>query len=272
MVSKIGIFAGGGKLPMIIGKNLIDSRYEVVFFCIDKFANLKLYKKYNFEKVSISSLSKILYLLKKHSIQKIIMAGHVKRPSVKDIKFDLNTLKLIKNFALDSKGDDKLLTSISIFFKNAGFPMFDWKNKCKNIFATEKFLSVKKPSKESLLNKDKGINFFNKIGKTDLTQSLIIQNKIILGIEAAEGTDELIKRCFKYKKKGDGGILLKLSKYNQDTNLDIPVIGLKTVQKIKKYNYEGIFLEKNKCIIIDKEKVINFCNINKLFLSCISKN
>ena len=37
MVSKIGIFAGGGKLPMIIGKNLIDSRYEVVFFCIDKF-------------------------------------------------------------------------------------------------------------------------------------------------------------------------------------------------------------------------------------------
>ena len=140
MANKIGIFSGGGKLPIIIGKNLINSKHDVVFFCIDKFANLKLYKNYNFEKISITSLTKILSLLKKHSIQKIIMAGYVKRPSVKDIKFDLNTLKLIKNFALDSKGDDKLLTSISIFFKNKGFPTFDWKNNCKSIFASEKYL------------------------------------------------------------------------------------------------------------------------------------
>ena len=63
-------------------------------------------------------------------------------------------------------------------------------------------------------------------------------------MEASEGTDELIKRCYNYKKKGDKGILLKLSKYNQDTRFDVPVIGLKTLKLLKKYDYEGVFVEK----------------------------
>ena len=71
---------------------------------------------------------------------------------------------------------------------------------------------------------------------------------------------------------GDNGILIKLSKHKQNSVLDIPAIGLNTVKMIKKYNYEGIFLEKNKCIIIEKEKVINFCNLNKIFISSIEKS
>ena len=270
-MTKVGILAGGGKLPFIIGNNLIKNSYEVNFFCIENFANEKLYKDYNIEKISLNSLSEIIKKLKKNKIEKIVMAGHVKRPSLKDIKFDFNTLKLIKNFSLDSKGDNKLLSSISIFFKNNGFSILDWKKECKDLFDYKEFLTNVKPSKDAIKNKNKGLEIFNLIGKADVAQSIIIQNQIILGIEAAEGTDELIKRCFKYKKKGDHGVLLKLSKYNQDSILDIPVIGLKTLNNLKFYKYEGIFLEKNKCIIIDKKEVLDFCNLNKIFISCVKK-
>jgi len=271
-MTKVGILAGGGQLPLTIGKSLISSKYEVNFFCIERFCDLKLYQNYVHTTISINSLSHILQILNSYKIEKIIMAGHVTRPSIKDINFDLNTLKLIKIFALDSQGDDKLLSSISIFFENNGFPILDWKKECKDLFINEKYLTVIKPSKYALSNRDKGLQFFERIGKVDVAQSLIIQNNIILGIEAAEGTDELIKRCFKYKKKGDKGILLKLSKYNQDSNLDIPVIGLETVKKLKEYEYEGIFFEKDKCIVIDKESVINFCNSKHIFLASVIKN
>ena len=159
---------------------------------------------------------------------------------------------------MDSKGDDRLLSTISIFFKNNGFPILDWKDQCKDLFIDKKCLTIKKPSKVSISNRDKGLDTFKLIGKADIAQSLIIQNNIVLGIEAAEGTDELIKRCFKYKNRGDKGILIKLSKYNQHSNLDIPVIGIETVKKLKEYDYDGVFLEKNKCMIIDKDEVINF--------------
>ena len=132
-MTKVGILAGGGKLPLLIGKNLIQEKYNVMFFCIENFSDLKMYKDYNYEIISINSLTNILKNLKNNKIEKIIMSGKVKRPSIKDINFDFNALKLIKNFALDSKGDDRLLSTISIFFENNGFPILDWKDQCRDL-------------------------------------------------------------------------------------------------------------------------------------------
>ena len=200
------------------------------------------------------------------------MAGNVKRPSLKDIKFDYKAIKFIKEYALQPKGDDKLLLSIVEFFEKEGFKFIDWKDECNDLFITEDNLSKKKPNKLSLENLKKGLEIFKTLGNIDLSQSMIVQNNIILGIEAAEGTDELIKRCYKYKKKGDRGILIKLSKYNQDNRFDVPVIGINTLKLLKKYNYEGVFLEKEKLIILDKNQVVKYCNNNSLFISSVKKN
>ena len=132
-------------------------------------------------------------------------------------------------------------------------------------------LSEIKPSKYAIENMQKGLNTFKTIGKADIGQSIIIQNQLILGIESIEGTDELMRRCEIYKKDGDKGILLKLSKYKQDGKLDLPTIGLETVKILFKCNYEGVFIEKDSCVIIEKEKVIKFCNENQLFLSTVKK-
>ena len=90
-------------------------------------------------------------------------------------------------------------------------------------------------------------------------------------IEASEGTNELISRCNNYKKKGDQGILIKLSKYNQSHVLDIPTIGLETLKLLKKFNYEGIFIELNKCLVINKDEVSTYANDNNLFIAAINK-
>ena len=152
-----------------------------------------------------------------------------------------------------------------------GFPVFDWTPYCKDLFANKNNLTKKKPSKKSNLNKDKGVNSFKIFGRSDIGQSIIIQNELILGLEAAEGTDELIKRCFNYKKKGDKGILIKLSKYNQSSLLDIPTIGLETIKLLNKFDYEGIFLELNRCLIINKIEVIKYSDLNNLFIASVNK-
>ena len=157
-----------------------------------------------------------------------------------------------------------------MFIKN-NFKILDWKNLCKDLFIQDDYITIKKPSKISLQNLTKGLTAFKLIGELDLSQSLIIQNEIILGIEAAEGTDELIKRCYLYKKRGDKGVLIKLSKYNQNSKIDLPVIGLNTVQLLKKYDYEGIFLEKNNCILLERKEVVNYCNKNSFFISGVNK-
>ena len=270
-MSKIGIIAGGGKLPILIGRNLIKSGKSVVFFCVEKYAKKNDYKKYTNNFIKLKSISNILKLFKEHQIKNIVMAGNIKRPSLKDLKFDLKTIKFIKEYALQPKGDDKLLLSIVKFFEKEGFKFMNWKNECKDLFIYEDNLTKKKPSKQSLENLAKGIKIFKLLGKIDLSQSMIIQNNIVLGGEAAEGTDELIKRCSKYKRKGDKGVLIKFSKFNQDSRFDVPVIGLNTLKLINKYNYEGVFVEKENLIIIEKKQVIKYCNDNSLFITGVEK-
>jgi DUF1009 family protein len=270
-MNKIGIISGNGDLPLCIGKNLINKNYNICFFCIKNFANTDKYENFENVEIELTSFSKILKLLSEKEVSEIIMVGGISRPSINDIIFDFNTLGLIKDYFLESKGDDQLLQIISNFFLKKGFPLFDWKKNCTDLFSSEDNLSHTKPSKYAIKNMHKGLNAFKIVGTADIGQSIIIQNQLILGVESIEGTDELIRRCEIYKKDGDKGILLKLSKYKQDGKLDLPTIGLETVKILFKCNYEGVFIEKNKCVIIEKEKVIKFCNENQLFLSTVKK-
>jgi DUF1009 family protein len=270
-MNKIAIISGSGFLPLAIGKDLIKKDFEVIFFYLNKFADETKYKNFHSIPIDINSFSKIIKLLKENKIDEIILAGGVIRPSIKDIKFDIYTMSLIKNFLLESKGDDNLLKSIENVFLKNGFPLFDWKKECTDLFTIDSNLITKKPSKNAILNKNKGLEVFKFTGRADIGQSLIIQNQLILGVECIEGTNELIKRTSAYKKEGDKGILVKLSKYNQHNKLDIPTIGIETLKLLKKYNFEGIFVEKNNCIILDKKLIIEFCNDNNLFLNTVDK-
>ena len=162
-MNNIGILSGGGKLPQIIGEKLREKSYNVIYFCIEPFAKVSNYKNLNFKRIKLNSITKIIQQLKKYNVDSIIMAGNVVRPSLKDIHFDFNTIKLIKNFTLDSKGDDKLLSSISILFQKNGFPTFDWKFICKDLFADKFLLTKIKPSISALNNKKKVSKFLKRL-------------------------------------------------------------------------------------------------------------
>ena len=270
-MTKIAIIAGGGKLPLIIGKNLISKNFEVIFFLLEDVVDNKKYKDLDFININLKSVKKIINLLKLNKIEKILLAGSINRPSISDINFDFQTIKLAKDLLFNNNGDNQLLESIKLFFNKNGFEYFDWTKYCSELFVTDKHLTFFKPSKSAKTNLKKALNTFNIYGKLDIGQSIIVQNQIILGLEAAEGTDRLIMRCKELKKQGDKGILVKLSKYNQSKILDIPTIGEQTISLLINNNYEGIFIEKNNCLIIDKEKTIELANKNKIFISTCSK-
>ena len=269
-MNKYAILAGGGTLPLIISNSLKMNNIKVFILGIKNNFNLKNIP-YDCEIVKLGSLSKILNILNKNKINKLIFAGSVQRPSIKDFSLDFQALKFLKDYQLDKLGDDKLLKAISDYFEKKGFEFIEWKNYCPNLFINKNFPTKVKPSRIAYENLEKGLKIFNKFGKLDIGQSIVIQNNIILGLEAIEGTDELIKRCYYYKRKGDKGVIIKLKKYNQDIRFDLPTIGINTLKLLNKYHYEGIFIQKKYCIVINKDQVIDYANKNNLFISNIIK-
>ncbi len=270
-MNNIGIIAGGGKLPITIGSNLIKKKYNVCFFVIEDFFNTNHYKDFDVTIINLKSATNIINSLKSRNIDSIIMAGNINRPSLTDLSFDYQTFKLAKNLLLNRTGDDGLLVSIKKYFNDNGFSYFDWKKHCPELFANKDILTQIKPSTSAQENLQKAISIFRSFGEIDVGQSIIVQNKIVLGLEAAEGTDNLITRCKDYKKSGDRGVLVKFSKYNQSNILDIPTIGENTIRLLKDCDYEGMYLEKDRCLIIEKEKTIDLANQYKIFISTCKK-
>ena len=270
-MNNIGIIAGGGSLPIAIGNNLIKKNFNVFFFVIEKFFNTSDYQGLNVIIINLNSAKKIIESLQTKNIDSIIMAGNIERPSITDLSFDFQTFKLAKNLLLNKTGDNSLLVSIKKYFLDNGFDYFDWKEYCPELFANNDYLTKLKPSRKAKDNLNKAMSIFMSFGEIDVGQSMIIQNQIVLGLEAVEGTDNLMIRCKDYKKSGDKGILVKFSKYNQSNILDIPTIGEKTIKLLKDCDYEGVYLEKDNCIIIDKEKTLDLANQLKVFISTCNK-
>ena len=270
-MSNIGIISGGGKLPVLIGQILIKKNFEVVFFVIEEFYNTEIYKEFNTNIINLNSAKRIISQLRSYDVKNIIMAGNITRPSITDLSFDFQTLKLAKNLLFNKTGDNDLLISIKNYFFENGFEYFDWKIHCPELFTDKDCLTIKKPSNMAKKNLNKALSIFKSYGKLDIGQSIIVQNQIIIGLEAVEGTDNLILRCKNLKKGRDNGILVKLSKYNQSDILDIPTIGYETIKLLKQNDYEGVFIEKNNCLIIDKQKTIDLANQHKIFISTCNK-
>ena len=129
------IIAGGGKLPLIIRKELIKSGKNVFLIGIKN--NFKYKNINNSFVLNLGSLGKILRILNENNIKKLIFAGSIKRPSINDLSIDFAAFKFINNNRLDQLGDDSLLKLISEYFKKQGYEFIKWYNYCPNLFINE---------------------------------------------------------------------------------------------------------------------------------------
>ena len=120
-----------------------------------------------------------------------------------------------------------------------------------------------------------GRQILKQLSKFDIGQSIVVCNGRVLGIEGAEGTEELIKRCGKYYKSLNSKIkkkpiLIKMTKDHQNRKLDMPSIGIKTIQVAKENGFGGIAIENNGVIIIDKKEIRLLLERERFFIKIIS--
>ena len=93
------------------------------------------------------------------------------------------------------------------------------------------------------------------LGPLDVGQAVIVQQGLVLGIEAIEGTDALIERCGALRRDGPGGVLVKMTKPTQDLRFDLPTVGVVTVERCAAAGLRGIAIEAGKTIALDREAI-----------------
>ena len=262
----IGLFLGEKDLPSEIIKKI--ERKNIKYFIIDLTKNNKFKKNKNSFFINIGKFGEILKLIKSKKCNKVIFAGNIIKPKISKLKLDLKGLFYIPRIVKASKLGDAAILKVLIKILS--------ENKIKviklNTFNPE--LTLKKgiytKIKPTLLEKKemaKGIKILKKINSYNHTQAIIIRDNKVISRETRKGTKEMINSISKSKIKK--GILIKLPKAKQDLRVDIPTIGIDTLEDCNKFGIKGIVVKSNQNIILNKQSCIKYANQNKLFLAAI---
>ena len=94
----------------------------------------------------------------------------------------------------------------------------------------------------------------------------------MLAVEAQEGTDQMLLRVAGLNQRIRGtvnnrkGVLAKMVKPGQETRVDLPTLGLKTIELASLAGLSGIVVEAEKAFIIDKEAAVKLADAEGMFI------
>lgn len=264
---KQGLIAGDGQLPVKMAQYAKENGFDVVAISLssDNYNQLKKYcsKVYS---CSPGEVLKIEKILKSEAISQITFLGKVHKGLIlKRPKFDSRALDLVKN--AKRLNDDEVMLILVRELEALGITALDQTIFIKNLMIPAGVLGKTNPTAEQLEDVNYGFWLAKEMGKLDVGQSVVIKNKMIMAVEAIEGTDKAISRGARFAK--GGACVIKVAKPSQDKRFDIPAVGLKTLQTMKKFDAKLLAVEANETIIVDQEKVVKFADKNKIVIMAV---
>lgn len=264
---KQGLVAGDGLLPIKMAQYAQANGFDVVAISLSS-DNYKQLKKYCTKVYSCApgEVLKIEKILKEEEIKQLTFLGKVhKGLLLKRPKFDAKALELLKN--AKKLNDDEVMLGLVGELEQRNITVLDQTIFIKNLMIPAGVLGKLKPTEAQMEDINYGFALAKEMGKLDIGQSVVVKNKMIMAVEAIEGTDKCIMRGAKLAKSGAS--IIKVSKPSQDKRFDIPTVGLKTLQTMKKYKANLLTVEANETIIVNQEKVIKFADKNNIVVMAV---
>ncbi len=270
-ISKLAIIAGSGSLPIEICNSCIARQIDYIVIAIEGNADLKKYDNKPCYTVALGQIGKLLEVLEKQSVSHIILAGGVRKPDFSSLRVDVKgAILFAKLVAAKLLGDNYILTEVLRYLESYNYNIIGVKDYFSELLVPFGNLTDDHPHKQDILDIEIGKNAAAALGSLDIGQAVIVENKVILALEAAEGTDNLIKRSTELKFSSKrSGVLVKIVKPYQDLRVDLPTIGPETIRNIADANLSGIAISANHAIIVDKNLTLELAKKYGLFISGI---
>ncbi len=262
----IGLFLGEKNLPKLIVKSL--QKKKLKFFIID-LSKKKIFKKfYNSYHIGIGYFGKILDLIKSKNCKQVIFAGNIVKPKISSLKLDLKGIYYLPRIIKAAKfGDAAILKELIKILSENKIKVLKLNNFNPELTLKKGTYSNLKPNLEQKKEINKGIRHLYSINSHNHVQAVVIRNNKLISYEKKQGTQSMLSKIKKIKK--NNGFLIKFPKKNQDLRADLPTIGFDTVKECRRIGLRGIVLKGNQHIILDKNKIIDFLNKNKMILYVI---
>lgn len=263
----LGIIAGSGELPRRIVDACHAEGREVYVLALRGEADPEVVEGVLHDWCRMGAAAKALGLLRDNGVSDLVLAGGVRRPTLSAIRPDWRAAKFFAKVGYRMLGDDGLLSAVVKELEVEGFRLLGAHELLDaGTTVSEGPLGRLTPNDGAKADIARGILIARALGALDIGQAVVVQQGLVLGLEAIDGTDALIKRCSELRRDGPGGVLVKLEKPGQEARIDRPTVGPRTVQLAAASGLQGIALEAGATLLLDRDEVIRVADAAGLFV------
>jgi len=262
---RLGLIAGNGRFPFLVLQAARARGLEVVIAAIkeETLPEIETGGAASVHWLSLGELSKLIETFKREGVHRAVMAGQVKHKQIfSSIKPDWRLAKLL--LSLGTRNTDSLLGAVAKVLADEGITLESSTSLLEPLLAKAGVLSKRTPTDQEKKDIDYGRALARHLAQYDIGQTVVIAELACVSVEAMEGTDATIERAGQIMAslEADASTLsraltvVKIAKPNQDMRFDVPVVGVETIEVMRKAGATCLALDAGKCLLLDGSAII----------------
>lgn len=253
--SSWGLIAGNGDFPFLVLEGARSRGIDMAVIAIREEASPALERAAKrLHWVSLGELTRTISLLHDEGVKHAVMAGQVKHNKIfSSIRPDWRLAKLL--LSLPSKNTDSLIGAVARVLEDEGIELVDSTKFLGPLLPAPGVLTRRAPVEAESADIEYGHQIARQIAGLDLGQTVVVSGRACVAIEAMEGTDETIERAARITE-GQRLVVVKVSKPRQDMRFDVPVVGMKTIEVMRRSNATALAIDAGRTLLFDRAALI----------------
>jgi len=273
---RIGLLAGGGRFPVEFAQAAVREGHEVICLGVAGMAPPVLSEIcQSFRTIPLARIGLAIRHFKRRGVVRAVMAGKIEKRILFDplrilrLMPDLRTLHMWYSYARENRKDDTILLAVIREFARDGITFESALDYAPELLVNHGFLTRRRPTSQQWEDIRFGWEIAKEMGRLDVGQSIVVNDKAVIAVEAVEGTDECIRRAGTLCRRG-GFTVVKVSKPQQDMRFDVPTVGVGTLRTMHEAGGRVLAVESEKTIVLDREEFVLLAD--KLSIAIVALN
>jgi UDP-2,3-diacylglucosamine hydrolase len=255
VVKKLGLIAGNGKFPLIFAAEAKRAGYSVIAVAHRGESDAQIEKMVDaLTWVYVGQLGKIIAAFHRAGVTEAVMAGGIRKVKLfGNFRPDLRGTRFLAK--IKSREDDALLRGVADELGAEGIRILESTLCLSHIIPAEGVLTRRAPLQKEWVDVQLGFRTAKEIGRLGIGQTVVVKNRVVVAVEAVEGTDAAIQRGGALARSGC--VVVKVSKPQQDLRFDVPAVGVDTVNNLHQVAGTVLAVEAGKTILLEKESLLH---------------
>jgi len=256
----IGLIAGNGTFPLLVLRAARARGHDVAVVAIEGEAPRSIdalaasLGGTSVRWLPAGELGQCIASLRDAGVTHAIMAGQVRHASMfGGIRPDATLQGALAG--LTSRNTDALVSAIAAVLQQHGIGVIDSTSLLTDLLAAPGVLTRAAPTNAMLADFAFGYAVADTVAGLDIGQTIVVKDRAVVAVEAMEGTDDVIARAGGLA--GSGTRVVKVAKPAQDMRFDVPVIGVRTIDRMQAAGADGLSIDAGKTLVIDGPAVID---------------